>query len=315
MAALGSPPVSAIVPLPLRSSGGAATLGLDLAPHLAYLSGPGRPGTYLVGLRRLDASTQRSWMRLQVTDLVLTTVEEPTSVRFVVTSFSTGKPVAGAKVRIEGSDSGKWTTLGAGVSDAEGSFTWPAPGPDPAYRSRLVLRIVVQKDDDLLVLDPTRPPDVYGDNQWNPTASPWLQWALGPLDRRLPAPETLCHIFTERPVYRPEEEVHLKGYLRRREQGTLAPVAFSGAVVVQGPGDLVWRYPVRSRRAGQLLPHVPRGEAADRHYTAHFEDENEERLRPRRLQDGGLPPAALRGAAPRARPRAARPGVRRLAHR
>ena len=45
-------------------------------------------------------------MRLQVTDLSLTTLEEPRAVRFVVTSLSSAAPVAGARVRVEGPLSG-----------------------------------------------------------------------------------------------------------------------------------------------------------------------------------------------------------------
>ena len=64
---LGSPPVSALVTLPLRKDGGSASFGLDLTPHLAKIAGKGRPGTYLVGLRDVGAGSRRSWMRLQVT--------------------------------------------------------------------------------------------------------------------------------------------------------------------------------------------------------------------------------------------------------
>ena len=56
IAALGSPDVSALVDLPLRRDGAGAAFGLDLAPHLARLSGAGAAGTYLVGLRRVNGS-------------------------------------------------------------------------------------------------------------------------------------------------------------------------------------------------------------------------------------------------------------------
>ena len=46
--ALATPPRSILVALPLRKDAGAASFGLDLAPHLAYLSGKGAAGTYLV---------------------------------------------------------------------------------------------------------------------------------------------------------------------------------------------------------------------------------------------------------------------------
>ena len=52
-----------------------------------------------------------------------------------------------------------------------------------------------------------------------------------------PQAEMLAHIFTERPLYRPDEEVHIKGYLRKREAGALHIVKMSGWVIVEGPGD------------------------------------------------------------------------------
>ena len=89
-----------------EEDGGAASFGFDLAPHLAKIAGAGEPGTYLVGLRALEGGASRSWMRVQATDLSLSTLEEPRAVRFAVTSLSTGLPVAGATIRLEGT--GRW---------------------------------------------------------------------------------------------------------------------------------------------------------------------------------------------------------------
>lgn len=277
IATLGSPTVSTIVPLPLKKEGGAATFGLDLSTHLAFIAGKGQPGTYLVGLRRLDSSTERSWMRVQVTDLTLSTLEEAAAVRFVVTSLSTGKPVSGSKVRVEGvvtpeNSPPEWRSLAEGTTDLSGAWTWPAPGY-VQRRQVQVRRIVVQKDNDVLVLDPTRPPDRYADNQWSPPDGvTWLQWTQDPLSGRAPAVETLCHIFTERPVYRPEEEVYVKGYLRHRENGKLSPVVIPGFVVVQGPGDLSWRYPVQLTAAGSFHWTFKEAKLPTGLYSAHLED-------------------------------------------
>lgn len=273
LAALGSPPVSRIVTLPLRKEGGSATFGLDLEPHLTFLSGQGKPGHYLVGLRRLDTSNERSWMRIQVTDLCLTTLEEPRAVRFQVTSLSTGLPVAGAAVRVEGngSDSG-WTNLAEGTTDPQGAFRWNAPGPIDDDRQARVRRIVVEKDGDLLVLDPAQPPQGYADNHWQPMPEPWLQWAVGSLAGREPPVLTLCHIFTERPVYRPDEKVYIKGYLRQRERGHLSLLPMEGFVVVEGPGDLKWRYPVTLNAAGSFYHAFSEEKLPTGEYTAHLEE-------------------------------------------
>jgi len=278
---LGSPVVSRLVDLPLKRNAPSASFGIDLAEELAFASGRRKPGTYLVGIRRLGASSDRAWMRVQVTDLSLTTLEEPEAVRFQVTSLASGRPVPGARVSIEGSvtENGEkpvWKTLGEGTTDAEGAFRWTAPGASVAERAVSVGRLVVRKDDDVLVLDPRKAPDGYADNQWSPTRARWLQWTEEPLDHRRPQPKTLCHIFTERPVYRPEEPVHIKGYVRRRERGVLAIETFEAFVVVEGPGNHHWRYPVTLTPAGSFYRLFSEKKLATGTYTAHLENKKRE---------------------------------------
>ena len=85
--ALGSPAVSELLPLPLKRGGLDSKFGLDLKPSFARIAGADAPGTYLVGLRAVDG-VLRHWARIQVTDLVLTAVEDVDRVRFTVTSLS-----------------------------------------------------------------------------------------------------------------------------------------------------------------------------------------------------------------------------------
>ncbi|HLX09482.1 MAG TPA: MG2 domain-containing protein [Thermoanaerobaculia bacterium] len=273
--ALGSPPVSELVALPLRRAGGTARFGLDLAPQLARLSGPGAPGTYVVGIRRLD-SRRRFYMRLQVTDLALTAVEETKAVTFAVTSLATAAPVPGATVRVEGTVNGtgagaRWETLFEGTTDAAGRVAWQAPGTGDRRRPVTVQRVTARLGQDVLALDAARPPDGYGDGQWRPRHDSWLAWTEQDLADRSPAPETLCHIFTERPVYRPEETVHIKGYLRLRDGGHLAPITDPGLVVVNGPGDLTWRLPVTVGAAGSFTHDFKQAKLPTGVYTANFE--------------------------------------------
>src|SRR5262249_36381138 len=204
--ALGSPSVSELAALPLKAGGAAASFGPDLGPSLERIAGKGAPGTYLVGLRRIDSSTQRSWVRVQVTDLSLTTVDEADRVRFVVTSLATGAPVTGAHITIEGTSDNQWITIGEGDTGADGPLAWDAPGQGELAVA--VMRIVIAKDDDVLVLDPTRGPDEYADNNWQASQDTWLQWTQGPLEERATPDYDLAHIFTERPIYRPDESVH-----------------------------------------------------------------------------------------------------------
>lgn len=273
---LGSPTVSTIVDLPLRREGSAAKFGLDLAPYLSRIAGSDQPGAYLVGLRDLK-SKERSWIRLQVTDLTLSTLEEPRAVQFVIASLSTGRPVSGAQIRLEGtlSEQGKttWSTLAEGTTNADGIFRWNAPGyVRNIYRT--VHRIVAQKDKDILVLDAARPPELYRDNQWSADNSHWLHWAFQNLEGRGTQPVNLCHIFTERPVYRPEEEVHIKGYLRKRDKGKLTPVSIKGWVVVEEPGDLAWKYPVTLSSAGSFYHKFLEKDLPTGTYRAHLESED-----------------------------------------
>lgn len=275
LSVLGSPLVSTLVSLPLKREGGAASFGLDLTPYLAKISGKDSPGTYLVGLRDVRAGSKRSWMRLQVTDLSLATIEEPDSVKFVITSLSTALPIARARVRLEGalSDHGAvtWTVLAEGTTDSEGIFRWRAPG-ESAKQRRTVLRIVVEKDKDVLVLDPSNPPDEYADNQWSTDRGPWLQWAYQQLSGRSPQPEVLSHLFTERPVYRPDEEVHIKGYLRKQDKGHLYPIKLEGWLIVEGPGDLSWKYPVNFTEQGSFYHKFIEKELPTGVYSAHLEN-------------------------------------------
>lgn len=268
LAALGAPPVSTMVELPLEHDGGSASFGLDLAPYLRRLTADGTPGHYLIGIRPLDAGSVRQWMRLQVTDLSLTAVEEASAARLVVTSLATGRPVAGAEIRIEGSKSDSWMVLAEGTTDGDGRLGVPARFCD---RCR-VQRLVVRHGRDVLVLDPSRPPDGFQDNTWSETYETWLQWLMRDPDGRVAEPEPVSHIFTERPVYRPEEEVHLKGYVRLRDRGRLRRLDLTDTfVVVQGPGDLVWRYPVDLTAEGSFHHDFMEADRPTGIYTAYLE--------------------------------------------
>ncbi len=272
---LGSPPVSVMVDLPLHRGGSAARFGLNLEEYLGRLGPAGSPGTYLIGLRDLKSMGNRSWMRVQVTDLCLSVVEAPDEVVFEVTSLSTARPVAGATVRVEGSEAvgsqrPGWVTFGAVTTDRDGRAHWMPPGPSD--RRRQVMRIRVTSGQDTLVLDPLRAPDRFADNQWSQARDRWLQWTLGPIDQRRPSPQILCHLFTERPVYRPEEEVHIKGYLRRAVDGRLEPISPKGSLWIEGPGGQVWKYPVEVTTRGTFYHRFFESDLPTGEFRAHFLD-------------------------------------------
>lgn len=273
---LGSPPVSTLVTLPLRRDGSAARFGVDLAPFFAQLRGARAAGTYLVGMRRLDRSTTRTWMRVQVTDLAVSTLEEESAVVFAVTSLASGQPAAGASIAVEarvneGSGPARWETVWTGTADAHGLARWEAPGRTPG-RQVTVRRLVVRQGDDVLVLDADRAPDAFHDGAWNESRETWLGWTQADLRARAARPESLGHVFTDRPVYRPEETVHIKGYLRTRERGQLRVATPEGRVIVTGPGDLVWRFPAELTAAGSFYQTFAADQLPTGVYTAAFED-------------------------------------------
>ena len=242
--ALGSPALSELLPLPIKRGGLDSKFGLDLKPSFARIAGPDAPGTYLVGLRAVDG-VLRHWARIQVTDLVLTTVEDVDRVHFTVTSLSSAQPVPGAEIRLQGQRDDDFVTLAQGTTGADGALTLVAPlakGRDGETAS--LRRIVVTKADDTLVLEPGRGPQQYADGTWNKPNSPWLSWMAAPVADRRPKPQVLCHVFTERPIYRPEEPVLIAGMIRRYDAGALSYARGTGQVLVTGPGEQEWRLPV-----------------------------------------------------------------------
>ncbi|WP_159998909.1 alpha-2-macroglobulin family protein [Roseomonas sp. 18066] len=249
--ALGTPSVSAMRALPRLSGGAEGRFGLDLAGDFTRINGERQPGTYLVGLRP-PGQAERQWLRLQVTDLSLTTVEEEAGIRFTVTSLATARPVEGTEIRLEGLEGDRFTLLARGVTDAAGGFLWQAPAGTPNRQrvARELKRISLVKGADTLVLDPARPPRSFADGRWRAGRSPWLGWmASDPASRRVAA-ERLCHVFSERPIYRPEEPVHLQGWLRRLDHGALTLERGPAELLVTGPSDQEWRFPVTPDEAG-----------------------------------------------------------------
>jgi alpha-2-macroglobulin len=269
---LGSPAISEIVATPLHKGGTAARFGLDLKPYLERIAGAKAAGTYLVGIRRMDGGAARSWMRLQVTDLSLSTVEETDTVRFFVTSLTTGAPVKDVTLRIEGVADNHWTVFGEGHTGADGQFAWKAPGPPPpgTKGGATIRRVVVDKAGDVLVIDPARPPPTNGESG-RTVGEQWLQWTLASLKDRVPPPQLLCHLFTERPIYRPEEPVHVKAWLRDWHDGEFSPFTGKAALVVSGGENVEWRYPLDITPEGTAYHLFDEKTAATGDYEAHLE--------------------------------------------
>ena len=187
--------------------------------------------------------------------------------RFFVTSLASAKPVEGAEIRLEGLRDDKFVTLIDGRTDRDGAFTWDVGNRAEAE----IKRIVVAKGVDTLVLEPANGPPEYARDNWTKPEEAWLAWTVDPGVTRVTPPQTLCHIFTERPIYRPEEPVQIKGYVRSYQFGALSYAKGSGALVVTGPGGQEWRLPVTIDETGNVYQKFDAATPATGDYSVKFE--------------------------------------------
>ncbi|AVA26357.1 MULTISPECIES: MG2 domain-containing protein [unclassified Rhizobium] len=264
--ALGSPAISQFMDLPIHRGGVDTKFGLDLKSSFARIAGADQPGTYLVGLRAVDSQT-RHWLRVQVTDLTLSAVEEQDRVRFAVTSLAKGNPIDGAQIRLDGLRDGKFVTLATGTTDAQGFFSWELQQRAEAK----IRRVIVTKGLDTLVIDPDNAPAQYAQDNWTKPSTSWLDWTTNPEENRAEQARTLCHVFTERPIYRPEEPVHIKGYVRSYLGGHLTLPTQGGQIVITGPDKQEWRVPVKLDAFGDFYHKFDAETPATGDYKVHFE--------------------------------------------
>ncbi len=270
---LGSPLVSKIVRLPLDKQTGTTRFGLDLGPLLDPVVGPRKPGTYLVGLRRLTGSAERSYVRVQITNLSLTAVEERDHVVLFVRTLDHVQPVPGATIRLDGTRCVDFFGLGPRcLKYGPASVSVTTDGKGRAEIGLLpdwtqVSRVSVQSGNDVLVIDPSDPPPRFVSNHWS-YSSRWLSW----LTSKPPAPvndQLLGFVFTERPIYRPGETVYLKGYVRQKTAGKLTKPTGTFGLEVAGPSGQHWKFPVRfTRTAGFSAEFKPKKDAPTGTYVA-----------------------------------------------
>ncbi len=303
--ALGSPSVSELMDLP-ETSGGDAKFGLDLQPLLARIAGAREPGTYLVGLRALH-SPERHWIRLEVTDLSLTTVEEPGRVRFAVTSLATAQPVSGAQIRIEGLEDRDYRVLAEGTTDAQGEFTYvPHDGTQAAPQ-----RIVVQKATDTLVLRTVPGPRGLCRRQLDQPARRLAGLALHQdrdqrAGRKTPHPVPRLHGTPDlpsggagrNPWLRPPLPARRTHLHHRQGHGAGAGAGQAGMALSGDAG-----------RHQRLLLALRRQDGGDRRLHRLVPAGSRGAMRQRGLQEGSLSPADLRSAAEPRAERAARCAV------
>ena len=95
----------------------------------------------------------------------------------------------------------------------------------------------------------------------------WLGWLASPLARVGTGPRPLCHLFTERPIYRPEDTVEVKGYLRLLDKGLLRlPAEAKGTLTLKGPDEGETALPLGLTAEGSFHLQLPGGRAATGDY-------------------------------------------------
>lgn len=192
---------SGVRPRVVRPSVGKNRIATESIDTRALLAQSGGRGALVVATRReVEDRREESTRLLQVTDLAVTAkLGRGPSVAWI-TSLSTGKPVAGAEVRIVRADGSSAPVL----TDAHGLATLPAGvlGPDPereADRTLLIAR--------------------HGSDWTYRQVSHYLDpWRMSVSTDVLGQERSYGLLFTERGLYRPGDEVQVKGILRRETQ-------------------------------------------------------------------------------------------------
>ncbi len=148
------------------------------------------------------------------------------------TNVDTGEPLADAPITIYGQG---WTELGSGVTDADGLVRVDIPRLDNLYAPVLA---VLDSDDEFGL----------GYNQWVDGIDPWM---FGQNFQSQPEPYR-AYLYTDRPVYRPDQPVYFRGVVRARDdvQYTLPSFTEIPVGILNESGDVVFE---------QTLPLTPYG--------------------------------------------------------
>ena len=276
---LGSPSISKIIKLPLAGKARSAEFGLPIKEYLKEISGENAPGAYLIGIRRLNSETRRTYMRIQVTDLCLSAVEEKNEIKFIVTSIKTAQPVENAKVIIQGipykQKNNEWKDVITGITDKNGIYIYKHKREIETN----LKRILITKDDDMLTVNPFNPQPYYVNEHWyGNTGECWPGWLNQQPYNLKNDIKFFLHIFTERPIYKPGESIFIKGYIRKKVNGELfIPNNFSDRcdslyIEITGPGQKFWRVSVRPGEYGSFDYTFTNNEAPTGDYSVSLKD-------------------------------------------
>ena len=175
-------------------------------------------------LERGKQQQPKQYVLAQITDLAVHTKLGPKSGVVWVTRLSTGKPVGGAELTLlDAGGAKRWS----GTSGVDGTARVPGTvellGEDPKNPWSIPFALISARlDDDVGVTLST----------WQGDLSPWSFSLNGEWTGR--RPDGLGALFSERGIYRPGEEVFIKGVLRYRSIGELRnPAGLPVALVIE----------------------------------------------------------------------------------
>jgi uncharacterized protein YfaS (alpha-2-macroglobulin family) len=181
---------------------------LDLRSRLGKGARQGIVAVETPAAGRDDARRRR--VIAQITDLALHAKLGATSGLAWVTSLAGGSPVPGARVALL-DRTGK-TVWENGISDADGLVKLPGVaelGIEEEYGAPFLLAVATKGNDTGITA-----------SLWTGGLDPWAFSLPDAWDGRKPL--GLALIFAERGIYRPGDEVHLKGIVRYRRMGAIA---------------------------------------------------------------------------------------------
>lgn len=243
---LGSPHYSEVISVDHEKTAKFNTL--DLREKFEQIAGKENAGAYLIGFRELNGSVFRRYVKLLVTDLCLTTVTSKSQVHFSVTSYRTGDPLSGAKISLEGMDYIQSNNTKKQVFTRFKEISTDKSGHAVLARGSLynkdnpksLRRVVISYENDTLLLDAkgVLTPEKYANNHWYGESNGWLSSLFNAQDRAEVQNKIAGFVCTERPVYRPEDTVHIKGYIRDIHKGIISvPKSGMTRINITGPSQ------------------------------------------------------------------------------
>ncbi|NLE00720.1 MAG: hypothetical protein GX640_12700, partial [Fibrobacter sp.] len=249
---LGSPHFSTVIDA--QKEGILKNQTLNLRAKLETISGKEQPGTYLIGLRELNGGNNRQYVKVQVTDLCLSTVESKTAALFCVTSLKSGKAISGATVAVEGLRGNEFVRLHSENTDSRGMCSIPGGVLYDSIVNIQLRRVVIKKDSDCLVLDIQNGviPNSFANNHWSSSGNGWLS-LLKNKEYKLEKDRVWKgFVFPERPIYRPEDTIYFKGFVRSVFQGQyFLPERDTVELEISGP-DNTWNIPLKTSKLGSF---------------------------------------------------------------